>query len=175
MTSSPGRGKAFRFDDSLRIKLKNGHRSEYSPRFKSSCVSSQKLSLCLVSRLYCCHRAASLISSCSEPGNGEAPPTLETSLQHVALFINCGGCKMSRRKRERGREREATMVLREAVNQQETFWVGWTDRRSPSRGGFSKMFKQSSLLCNRLVVTRCTRTMSCTLCDVTAGTLNTHK
>lgn len=169
MTSSPGRGKASRFDDSLRIKLQNGQRSEYSPRFKSSCASSQKLSLCLVSPL----RSFSYILLLRTRKTARPRPLWKLPCNtwlclSTVVVAKCLG------EGERAREREATVVLREAVNQQETFWVGWTDR-SPSRGGFSKMFKQSSLLCNRLVVTRCTRTMSCAVCDVTAETLNTHK
>lgn len=57
------------------------------------CLFSSKRFVLLVFLVYCCHCAARLISSNSEPGNTWDPPTLETSLQHVALFINLSVAK----------------------------------------------------------------------------------
>lgn len=49
--------------------------------------------------VWCCHCAAPLISSSQNPETSEAPPTLETSPQHVALFINYGVAKRRAGKR----------------------------------------------------------------------------
>lgn len=57
-------------------------------------VSSVLGTLCLVS-VSSVVVTAQLLYICSrlEPGSTEAPPTSETSLQHVALFINRGVAK----------------------------------------------------------------------------------
>lgn len=90
MTSSPVRGKASRFDgdelNGLKIKVK------ISETVPVRGVKRYPFLKAICSGLLLTLRSSSYILN-SEPGNARAPPTLETSLQHVALFINLSVAK----------------------------------------------------------------------------------
>lgn len=83
MTSSPVRGTASCVDgaDLNESKKKS---QEIVPSFELMAYPSLKA---IRAGLLLTLRSSSYILN-SEPGNARDPPTLETSLQHVALFIN---------------------------------------------------------------------------------------
>lgn len=146
MTSSPVRGKASRFDGEELNKLKNKIKIVETVPVRG--VKRYPFLKAICSGLLLTLRSSSYILN-SEPGNQRAPPTLETSLQHVALFINLSVAKCLGEK-SRGSKRFHVMESQRQMIPSNFMSMGYSTMHVSEKHRV-KVKQRGRQLCNRLL------------------------